>query len=292
LLIYYPDILEETTPSTTFSYIADDLILYALGIGMGRNPLDDNERRYICEVDLLAVPTAATVLDKSIVRPVMHGSSPGHRRSSITHDMVLLAEQKTELHRPMRPHDRLHSVTRVADVIDKGKNKGAIIAMETVWRDDAGEKVVTLTISLFARADGGFGGPSKSPPQTPPPARTPDLTVEYETRPDQAALYRLCGDKNLLHIDPQAARRAGFERPILHGMCTYGIACRAVLQHCVDYDAGRILSHRARFSAPVLPGDTILVDLWQDGDLVSFQARSKESGLTVMKNGQTLLRPS
>jgi acyl dehydratase len=166
-----------------------------------------------------------------------------------------------------------------------------VLVNETVWTDEAGEKVATLTGSTFARGDGGFGGPSEGAPEPHQvPDRKPDLSVPFETRPDQALLYRLNGDRNPLHSDPDVAKRAGFPRPILHGLCTYGITCRAVLQEICDYDPSRILSHQVRFSAPVFPGDVITVDLWRDGDVVSFEARVLDRGATVIRNGKTVLR--
>ena len=122
------------------------------------------------------------------------------------------------------------------------------------------------------------------------PTRKADLSVDFTTREDQALLYRLNGDRNPLHSDPESARRSGFQRPILHGLATYGITCRAVLQAITGFDPDQILSHQARFSAPVIPGDTITVDLWKDGANISFEARVKERGATVIKNGLTVLR--
>jgi len=148
----------------------------------------------------------------------------------------------------------------------------------------------TVTATFFARGDGGFGGPSEGQPEPHPiPARAPDASIDIPTRVDQAVIYRLSGDYNPLHIDPAFAKMAGFPRPILHGMCTYGITCRAVLQTYADYDGARIKSHQARFSAPVFPGETITVDLWRDGDVVSFEARVQARGVTVIKNGKTVL---
>jgi acyl dehydratase len=205
--------------------------------------------------------------------------------------MVVHGEQKVELHRPLPTWGTFTAQGRTVGVYDKGKDKGAVIVNETVWTDDKGEKLATLTASIFARGDGGFGGPSEGAPEPHKvPDRPADHSVDIATREDQALLYRLNGDRNPLHSDPEVATRAGFPRPILHGLCTYGITCRAVLQAITDYDPDRILSHEARFSAPVFPGDTITVDLWRDGDIVSFEARVQARGVTVIKNGKTVLR--
>ena len=288
--IHYPDILEEHSEPRTLTYVEKDIMLYALGIGLGDDPMNEDELPFVYEKDLKAVPTAATVLHASIGRPQMACSRLGHRPSSVNYPMIVHGEQKIELHRPLPNSGSFRATTRTIGAFDKGADKGAVIINETVWTDKS-EKVVTLTGTIFARGDGGFGGPTEGAPQPHTlPARPPDQTLEFATRPGQALLYRLNGDRNPLHADPEVARRAGFNRPILHGLCTYGITCRAVLQAITDYDPTRILSHQVRFSSPVIPGDTIALDLWRDGDVVSFEARAKERGVTVIKNGKTVLR--
>ena len=115
------------------------------------------------------------------------------------------------------------------------------------------------------------------------------LSVDISTRPDQALIYRLCGDRNPLHSDPEFAKRAGFDRPILHGMCTYGLSCRVVLQTYADYDPSAFKQHVTRFSSPVFPGETVSFDLWKDGNVISIEGRVKSRGVTVIKNGKTVL---
>jgi acyl dehydratase len=142
----------------------------------------------------------------------------------------------------------------------------------------------------MARGDGGFGGPSGTGPRPHrPPQRDPDLSCDLSTRQDQALLFRLTGDRNPLHADPALASRAGFDVPILHGMCTYGVACRAILKTICDYDYTLIESFEARFTAPVLPGDTITTDMWQDGNVVSFRCSVKERDVIVLRNGKCTL---
>jgi acyl dehydratase len=161
-----------------------------------------------------------------------------------------------------------------------------------VLRDQLdGEPIATLNRTILARGDGGTGGvQSPAPVPHATPQRPPDKQVTYITRPDQALIYRLCGDRNPLHVDPAVGQSAGFERPILHGLCTYGITCRAVLESYCDFDSARMASHAARFSAPVFPGDTIVVDLWKDGDVISFEASVPGRDKTVIKNGKSVLR--
>ena len=291
--IYYPDILEEQSEARTFAYTDRDVMLYALGIGMGDDPLDAAELSFVYEKGLKVVPTAVTVLHAAVGPPQMKGRRPDHRLTNVNYTLVVHGEQKVELHRPLPTSGTFTTQTRTVGAYDKGAGKGALIVKETAWTDSAGQKVATLTGTVFARGDGGFGGPSDGGPQPHAvPDRSPDKTAEFRTRPGQALLYRLNGDRNPLHSDPEVAKLAGFDRPILHGLCTYGITCRAVLKEIVDYAPGQILSHQARFSAPVLPGDTIAVDLWRDADVVSFEARAKERGVTVIKNGKVVLRGS
>jgi acyl dehydratase len=178
----------------------------------------------------------------------------------------------------------------VLDAFDKGKDKGAVIRHQTVLKDASGEKLATLVASRFARGDGGFGGPSEGQPEPHKvPTRAPDTIVDISTRPDQALVYRLCGDRNPLHSDPEFAQKAGFPRPILHGMCTYGITCRGVLQTYADYDPSAFRQHVARFSSPVYPGETVTMEMWKDGNVISFEAKVKARGVTVIRNGKTVL---
>jgi acyl dehydratase len=293
--IYYPDILDQRTAARTFTYGDKDVMLYALGIGLGADPLNEDELPFVYEKGLKVVPTAATVLASAMGRPARGSDQaepkPGHRQSVINFLMVVHGEQKVELHRPLPASGTFIAEGRTIGAYDKGKDKGAVIVNETVWTDEKGEKVATLTGSTFARGDGGFGGPSEGAPEPHVvPDRKPDLSVDFATRPDQALIYRLNGDRNPLHSDPDVARRAGFPRPILHGLCTYGLTCRAVLQAITGYDPDQIASHQVRFSAPVFPGDLVTVDLWKDGKVISFEARVKERGATVIKNGKTVLR--
>ncbi|MBV9509014.1 MAG: MaoC family dehydratase N-terminal domain-containing protein [Caulobacteraceae bacterium] len=279
--IAYPEILSLKNEGERFSWNAKDTLLYALGVGMGRDPLDENELPFVYEAHLKPVPTLGTV--------VAWGANAGDL--GINYLMMVDGERKIVFHKPMAVEGEIVADTRVIGAWDKGPGKGAVITSETEMRDAAsGERLITLTASRFARGDGGFGGPTEGQPEAHKiPTRAPDRTVDLPTRPDQALLYRLCGDRNPLHADPQVARAAGFERPILHGMCIYGLTCRAVLQTFAGYDPARFKSHEARFSSPVYPGETISVDLWEDGNVISFEARAKERGVTVIKNGKTVL---
>ena len=295
--IYYPDILADRTAARAFSYGDKDVMLYALGIGLGADPMDEKELAFVYEKNLKVVPTAATVLTAGgRGSSAVPGREPpplpaGHRQSTMNFLMMLHGEQKVELHKPLPTSGTFTAEGRTLGAWDKGKDKGAVVVNETTWTNEKGEKAATLTMSMFYRADGGFGGPTEGQPEPhPTPTRAPDLSVDVATRPDQALLYRLNGDRNPLHSDPESAKRSGFPRPILHGLCTYGLTCRAVLASVLDYDADAILSHQVRFSAPTFPGETVSVDIWKDGKDISFEARVKARNVTVIRNGLTRLR--
>ena len=282
--IDYPAILSLQERDRRFSYSDRDTMLYALAIGMGSDPLDEAELPFVYEKDLRAVPTLATV--------VAWGAGVSTDKLGVNYKLVLHGEEQTIFHRPMPPAAEIVAESGVAEVYDKGEGKGALIVRQTILRDAAdGEPIATLNRTIVARGDGGTGG-SKAPAPTPHavPERAPDMSLEFATQPNQAALYRLCGDRNPLHIDPERARAAGFKAPILHGLCTYGFSCRAVLRAYCDYDPARMASHQVRFSSPVFPGDVLRVDLWRDGDVVSFEASVPARETIVIRNGKTVLR--
>ena len=281
--IAYPAILQLQSDPETIAWKDRDAMLYALGIGLGADPLDPNELPFVYENGLRAVPTLATVL------AMTEGYSRLFARSGINFARVVHGEQAVELHRPLPPEGEATAASRIAAVYDKGE-KGAILIVETTLSGKGGEALATLRSAIFARADGGFGGPSEGEAAPHPrPDRAPDQTLDIPTRPDQALLYRLNGDRNPLHADPAFAKMVGFPRPILHGLCTFGITCRAVLQAYAEFDPARVRSHQARFSAPVFPGETVSVDLWRDGDVVAFEARVKDREAVVIKNGKSVL---
>ena len=283
--IDYDETMKLENIGQPFAWTDREAMLYALGIGMGVDPLDERELAFVNEGTLeprplKVVPTFASV--------AAWGESPGPM--DINWLMVVDGERDITFHQPLPAAARITADSRVVGVFDKGKDKGAVILRETVLRNAQGGKLATLRASRFARGDGGFGGPTEGQPKPHEvPARAPDRSVDIPTRADQALLYRLCGDRNPLHSDPAFAWRAGFPRPILHGMCTYGLTCRAVLQTYADYDPAAFRRHAARFSAPVFPGETVTVDLWRDGEVISFEARVRERDATVIRNGMTVL---
>jgi acyl dehydratase len=261
-----------------------ETMLYAQSVGFGRDAVDRKELPYVYEQgDLLrTVPTLASALIPDMFPPDLGWD----------YSQVLHVEQRLQLYRPLPPAAELRLDKRVVDVFDRGPTRGAMFFFEVEGRLAKDDTVLfTLGATVMARGDGGFGGPSGSgPPPHRPPRRDPDLSCETPTRADQSLLFRLNGDRNPLHADPDAALASGFEIPILHGLCTYGIACRAILKTICDYDHTLIEGFDARFSLPVLPGDTIVTDMWQDGNIVSFQCSSKERNCIVLRNGKCTLK--
>jgi acyl dehydratase len=279
--IAYPAILDSRNLNVRASWTDLEPMLYALGLGMAEDPLDERELAFVHERDLRVVPTFATI----IASPV------GPRPEGLNRALVLDGGRDLVLHRPLQPSGEVVMDGRIIDVVDKGEGRGAIITREVLIRDAVTlDSVATLTTSVFARGDGGFGGPSpSSAPAAVRPSRSPDISVDVATRPNQALIYRLSGDRNPLHSDPAFAARAGFDRPILHGLCTYGICCRAILQTFADYDPAAITSFGARFSAPCFPGEIISVDLWKDGAALTFEAQVKSRAAVVIRNGRATL---
>jgi acyl dehydratase len=268
-------------PAVEHAYGPKDCILYALGIGLGQDPLSEDELAFVYEKNLKVLPTFALV----------QGYSPYWLRdpaSGVTWTKVLHGEQGLTLHKSVQAQGVVLGRTRIVDVIDKGEGKGALVFSERIVTDKAtGEPLATLTQTTFCRADGGFGGPPREAPAPHPiPERPPDLTCDLPTRPEMALVYRLSGDVNPLHADPDFAKAAGYPRPILHGLATFGVASHALLKLVCSYDPARLTAIKARFSAPVYPGETIRAEIWRDGAVLSFRARVVERDLVAINNGR------
>ena len=267
-------------PDHECAWTQRDCQLYALATGFGQDPVDERELRYVFESPGFQVSPSAAV--------TLYYDDRWMRESGVDLAMSLHGEQRQRFHRPIPPEGRGRVSSRITGIYDKGPGRGLLVVCEQVLRDAAtGEPIATNVITNFARADGGIGYSSGTAPQPHAiPARPPDAVVEAQTRPEQALLYRLCGDRNPLHADPKTARAAGFARPILHGMCTYGFAARAVLQVACDYDARRLVGLGARLTAPVMPGDQVRTELWLDGDTVSFRTSVPAREAVVLNNGR------
>lgn len=266
-------------------YTKRDTMLYALGLGLGADPMDEAELRFVYENDLVALATLPVVLGY----PGMWIRDPATGVDAVR---LVHGEQSLVIHRHPAPEGEVIGRTKVTGIVDKGTGKGALIYTERRVLDAAsGELLATLGSTTFCRADGGFGGPSGPvKPVHELPTRAPDRQLDRKTPPGLALIYRLSGDYNPLHAEPALARSAGFERPILHGLASYGIAAFAVAQATAGGDPARIASFETRFSSPVYPGETIRTELWIDGSTVSFRARVVERDVVVLNNGRATLR--
>ena len=279
--IDYEKLVNWKIPEVEQQLTKRDTILYALGVGLGADPCDEDQLKFVYEQNLQALPSMAIVL--GYPGPWHANAGTGITRSHVVH-----GEQGFTIHKPLPVEGAVVGLTRVTGVLDKGKDKGALVLTECTVRDKAsGDSLCTLTSTTFCRADGGFGGPSgPAKPQHPIPDRTPDATCDLPTLPQAALIYRLSGDYNPLHADPAYAQKAGFKMPILHGRCTFSVAAHAVLRTCGSYDPARFRSMEGRFSSPVYPGETIRTEMWRDGDIVSFRATIPARGVTVLNNGR------
>lgn len=267
-------------------YTRHDTRLYALSIGFGADPLDRDELRFVTPgAELLAVPSMASIFGGVIAE--LTAACELQRP-----ELALHASQRLEVLSPLPPEGELSITGSISGLYDRGAERGAEIHMQAEARlRDSDLPLYRATYVTVARGDGGFGGspPQRSRAASSPADKDPDQIHRFPTRRGQALLYALNGDDNPIHIDPAIASKAGFDVPILHGLCTYGIACRAVLAEICDYRPERIRTFDARFSAPVLPGDTLAVDLWSSRDHVDFQVRAEERGITVLKRGHCRL---
>lgn len=290
MAIDYDDMMQSGATGLASRYDEKDVMLYALGVGMGRDPLDEKELPFVYENNgLKVVPTFASVINR--------GEAPPERQrmpqnSQVNFALVVDGERRITFHKPLPPKCEVVTDERMLAILDKGEGKGAVLVQERATRDaKSGDKLFTIVTSIFARGDGGFGGsPDGGPALHILPERAPDLVKECDTRADQALLYALSGDRNPLHRDPAFAKMVGFPRPILHGLCSYGTACRAVLSTVAEYQPERIKQFDVRFSKPVFPGETLVVAMWKDGGTISFSASVKERpGTVVLNNGLCLL---
>ena len=279
--INYEHLLALRIPEVRQAYTEKDAILYALGIGLGRDPLDEDELPFVYEKSLKVLPTFAAVLG-------WPGFWVRDLATGIDWVKVVAGEQGLVLHRPLTRRGTVIGRTRVTEIIDKGAGKGALVYSERALIDaETGEQIVAVTQTTFCRGDGGFGGPARTaPPVHVVPQRAPDIVCERPTRPEAALIYRLSGDPNPLHADPAVARAAGFARPILHGLATFGIACHGILKSLCDSDVTWLKAISGRFSAPVFPGETIRTEMWRDGAVVSFRARVVERDVMALDNGR------
>lgn len=281
MTIVYDHLLNFPIPEIRQRLRWQDSALYALSLGSGQDPLDEADLRFVAEgPGMMALPTMAVVL-----------GYPGFwlRDPATGVDALRLVhgEQAVTLHAPLPVEGEVIGRSRVTGLVDRGTGKGALLYTERVILDaETGAKLATLEQTTFLRGDGGFGGPSGPVRQPAPEVEgEPDEVVDLPTRPEAALLYRLNGDHNPLHSDPAVAARAGFPRPILHGLATFGIVGRALLRAACGNDPSRFGGMACRFSAPVFPGETIRTEIWNRVGFIGFRASVPERGVTVVSNG-------
>lgn len=257
-----------------FSYTERDLMIYALGIGFTREDL-----AYVYEgnKDFKAFPTYGVIFPNS-------AAAEAFLSTKANFAMVVHGEQNLEIYHPLPRSATIATTAMIEGIYDKGS--GALIIMRLDTKDKSGTPLCSNWIGIFVRGAGGFGGPAQPKKDIPAvPGRNPDFVFEAKTGVDQAALYRLSGDRNPLHIDPAIAKAVGFKEPILHGLCTYGVACRRFVQEVLKGDSGRLKSYSARFSSPVIPGDTLQAKVWEGGPGLYLLEVYNAQGGAVLKNG-------
>lgn len=266
------------------SYCEKDTMLYALSVGASRDALDPHDLRLTYEKELVALPTMASTL-----------SSPGlwMRRPEFGMDWVKLlhGEQSIELHAPLPPRGTVTGHNGVVGVRDRGADKGATLFFRRILKDEQGRELVTIRSTYVLRGDGGCGDLGDAPPPLRDmPQRAPDAVLEVPTQDNQALLYRLNGDMNPIHSDPEIARTAGFERPIMHGLGSMGIACHALVRAFCEGDPTRVTAMSQRFSKPFYPGETMVLECFREDGAVRFRALAKERAVTVLDLGTLAMR--
>ena len=246
-------------PVQEFSWSTSDVQLYQLALGAGGKPTDERELRYLADREPRVLPTFATVAANFHATERPNVSFPG---VEIDLAKVVHGSQEVTVHRPLPARGSAKLETRITDVWDKGK--AAVVVQESTATGSDGQPLWSARSSIFARGEGGFGGERGPSESIALPDRAADFEVTTPTLPQQALLYRMCGDRNPLHSDPQFASAAGFPAPILHGLCTYGIVCKAVVDTALDADPEQLRGFRARFAGVVFPGETLRTRIWRD----------------------------
>jgi acyl dehydratase len=287
-MIDYHRLRDWPFPDGEHHYTADDTLFYALAIGLGADAVDERQLQFVNDTapgTPLAFPTMAVTLGYP-------GSWMRDPATGIDFSLVVHGEETVEWERPIPAFGTVVARHRVTHVMDKGAGRGATVTYVKELTDLAsGDLIATVWHTTFCRGDGGFSahdGVSDAAPAALPrvPVRSPDRQWEFRTLPQQALMYRLCGDRNPLHSDPAAARKAGFERPILHGLGTYGIAGHAMLATWCDYDPARLRRLSVRFSSPVFPGETLRFEMYDEGSDIAFRARVVERDKVVLDYGR------
>jgi acyl dehydratase len=280
----YEKILNWRFDDVVQSYVPKDCILYALGIGLGLDPLDADDLKFVYEKNLQTFPTLALIL--GYPGPWMADPETGIDMLKVLH-----AEQSLDIVKPLPKEGTIRGKVKVVEIIDKGKDKGALIVVERKIVDDKTRDLYCIQRSTaFARGNGGFDGPvSHSKKPQPIPDSSPHVSIEMPTSTQSALLYRLSGDYNILHADPAVAKKAGFRAPILHGLASFGVAAHSLMKALNVEDSTRLKHFSLRFSAPVYPGETLRTEAWADGETLAFRTTAVERDVVVLNNGRAII---
>ena len=288
MTIHYQQLKARAFEPVRQHYTQRDTMLYALSLGVGNDPLDSKNLPLVYEgmdQPLQALPSMSSVLGYP-------GFWMKNADSGIDWVKLVHGEQRTTIHQPIPVDAKVVGKTRVTRIIDKGAGKGAIVVTERTLHGEDGVLYATIDQVTFCRGDGGYSqhlGGQPSDESLPALAATPDTapqwTFEHRIRPEAALLYRLMGDYNPLHADPRVAQAAGFDKPILHGLATYGMVCHALVMTACGGDASQLRSIHARFSSPVYPGETLRTEIWQSGKSLQFRATVVERNIVVLSHG-------
>jgi 3-hydroxyacyl-CoA dehydrogenase/3a,7a,12a-trihydroxy-5b-cholest-24-enoyl-CoA hydratase len=276
----------QTMPAILYDFDERDTILYALGVGAPLNPFDKTDLKYVYELHpaFCALPTMPVIYSSKMIDDIVSGNIAGIEFNPM---MLVHGEQAIELHKQPPAGGKIRCVPQIRNIYDKGS--GMLIVTDVTCFNEQDDTIAVTTSSMFIRGLGDFGGERGSSDKITIPEREPDVTHEEATLDRQALLYRLSGDINPLHADPDMAAVGNFKRPILHGLSTYGFAARTVLRHFADNDPARFKSMSARFSAEVYPGETLVTDMWDTDDGVVFQTRAKERDAIVLNNARVIV---
>jgi acyl dehydratase len=265
------------------TYTKDQVILYHLGLGAGNPATDANELEYTYEKNLKVLPSFGVIPTFGSMGGL--GSVPG---LEFNFAMLLHGEQDLQIHQPIPPEATITNKSKIAEIWDKGK--AALVVLQVDTTDEAGKPLFTNRFSLFLRGEGGFGGEAGPKAGNAAPDRAPDGEIEVPTLPQQALIYRLSGDKNPLHADPEFAKMGGFDTPIIHGLCSYGVVCKAVVDEVLGGDVTKVARYTARFAGVGFPGETYVVSYWKEGDKILIAAKSKERDAKIISNAAIEVR--
>jgi acyl dehydratase len=267
----------------SYEWTKDQVILYHLGVGAGVPATDPGELEYTYEKNLKVLPSYGVIPVFGALGGL--GATPGLQ---FNFAMLLHVEQDLEIHQPIPTEAKVKSSGVVKEIWDKGK--AALVVLEVETRDESNSLLFTNRFSLFLRGEGGFGGEPGPKAGNQAPERDPDGVIEVATMPQQALIYRLSGDKNPLHADPEFAKMGGFDRPIIHGLCSYGVVCKAIVDHVLGGDTTTVARGQARFAGVGFRGETYQISYWKEGDKILVAANSKERGAPIISNAAITVR--